>query len=71
MVMVMAMAVSSSEWLPKGYSLASSEFGGFYFEIGEEGSEDYRSRRQAAIAAREHARSQRLLPKPDRAVGSP
>jgi len=56
MTLGMANEVATSERLPKGYTLVESEFGGFYFEVYGEGSEDFRTRRQAAKAAREDAR---------------
>lgn len=48
----------TSEKLHKGYSMVESEYGGFYFEVGDYASEDYPSRRQAAIAAKEHRKQQ-------------
>ena len=56
MTLGMASEVATSERLPKGYTLVESEFGGFYFEVHGEGSEDFRTRRKAAMAAREDAR---------------
>jgi hypothetical protein len=58
MTMAMAQTATTSEHAPEGYKLLESPFGGFYFEAGEYGSEDYRSRRNALKAAHAHQRQE-------------
>ena len=56
MAMTESKPVKTSEFLHKGYDMVESAFGGFYFQVGDEASEDFPTRRQAALAARDHWR---------------
>ncbi|CAM3836618.1 hypothetical protein VRRI112168_02440 [Vreelandella rituensis] len=46
--------VTTREKLPPGYSMLHSEFGGYFCSFGDWASDDFRTQKQAGMAARRH-----------------